>query len=128
MVEQITKGIKVSVETHFEGAFSKNSEVFYAFGYTITITNNSRDTVKLLSRCWTIYDSLNDIEQVTGEGVIGKKPVLQPGNSHQYTSGCLLKSPFGAMNGYYTMINFTSSTQFQVGIPTFKLNSKFNLN
>ena len=128
MAEQITLGIKVEVKTFFEGSFANNNELFYAFGYKISITNTSRDTVKLLSRSWNIYDALNDFEQVTGEGVIGKKPVLMPGENHTYTSGCLLKSPFGAMNGHYTMINFSNSTQFQVIIPTFKLNASFNLN
>ena len=68
----------------------KNYKMHYAFGYTITIENQSKDAVQLTSRHWKIYDSLNDIEQLDGEGVIGKKPVIEPGESHTYNSGCLL--------------------------------------
>ena len=128
MVEQVTKGIRLSVDTYFEGSFTKEGMLFYAFGYKVSITNNSEDTVQLLSRSWDIYDALNIQEKVVGEGVIGQKPVLKPGETHTYSSGCLLRSPFGAMNGYYTMINFTNSAQFQVSIPTFKLSATHLLN
>ena len=128
MVEQVTNGIRVSVETHFEGSFIKNNETFYAFGYHVTIANSSKDTVQLLSRSWFIFDALNTPERVVGEGVIGKKPVLNPRESHTYSSGCLLKSPFGAMRGHYIMINFTTSEQFKVEIPSFNLNAIHILN
>ena len=128
MVEQITKGIRVSVNTYFEGSFTKNEEIFYAFGYRVTITNTSNDTVQLLSRSWSIFDALNHPERVVGEGVIGKKPVLKSKETHTYSSGCLLKSPFGSMKGYYIMINFTTSEQFKVEIPSFNLNAIHILN
>lgn len=128
MVEQITKGIRVSVNTYFEGSFTKNEEIFYAFGYRVTITNTSNDTVQLLSRSWSIFDALNHPERVVGEGVIGKKPVLKSRETHTYSSGCLLKSPFGSMKGYYIMINFTTSEQFKVEIPSFNLNAIHILN
>ena len=128
MVQQVTKGIKISVETTFEGSFYKNYKIQYAFGYTITIENQSKDSVQLNARHWEILDALNNIETVTGEGVIGKKPVLKPGDSHTYTSGCLLTSPFGAMQGHYSMVNFTTTKKFQVTIPTFKLSAPFAIN
>jgi ApaG protein len=128
MVQQVTKGIKISVETTFEGTFYKNYKIQYAFGYTITIENQSKDSVQLYARHWKILDALNNIETVTGEGVVGKKPVLKPGESHTYTSGCLLTSPFGAMQGYYNMVNFTTTKKFQVAIPTFKLSAPFAIN
>ncbi len=128
MVTQITKGIKISVLTGFEGTFFKNHKIHYAFSYEIIIENQSKDSVQLNSRHWEIYDSLNHKEIVDGEGVVGKKPVLKPGEKHIYTSGCLLASPIGAMNGYYTMVNFTSTKSFQVEIPTFKLSAPFALN
>jgi ApaG protein len=84
--------------------------------------------VQLTSRHWEIFDSLNDREFVDGDGVIGKKPVLKPGESHSYSSGCLLASPFGAMKGYFNMINFTSTRSFKVIVPTFKLSAPFALN
>jgi ApaG protein len=128
MVQQVTKGIKISVETSFEGTFYRNYKVQFAFGYKITIENQSKDSVQLNTRHWKIYDALNKIELVDGEGVIGKKPVLKPGESHTYNSGCLLTSPFGAMEGHYNMVNFTNSGKFKVTIPTFKLNAPFALN
>ncbi|TGV03184.1 Co2+/Mg2+ efflux protein ApaG [Flavivirga rizhaonensis] len=128
MVQQITRGIKISVVTTFEGSFYKNYKMQYAFGYTITIENQSKDSVQLNARHWEILDALNNIEIVSGEGVIGKKPVLKPGESHTYTSGCLLTSPFGAMQGHYSMVNFTTTKKFQVTIPTFKLSAPFAIN
>ena len=128
MVQQVTKGIKISVETTFEGTFYKNYKVQFAFGYRVTIENQSKDSVQLNSRHWEILDALNNIETVDGEGVIGKKPVLRPGESHTYNSGCLLTSPFGAMGGHYNMVNFTTAKKFKVVIPTFKLSAPFALN
>ncbi|MEP6260932.1 MAG: Co2+/Mg2+ efflux protein ApaG [Gillisia sp.] len=128
MVQQVTSGIKISVETSFEGSFYKNHKMTFAFGYQITIENQSKDSVQLTSRFWRIKDALNNTEIVQGEGVIGQKPVLKPGESHTYNSGCLLTSPFGSMRGYYNMINFTSSRKFKVSIPSFKLSAPFALN
>lgn len=128
MVQQVTKGIKISVETHFEGAFYKNNKIHYAFRYQITIENQSKDLVQLTSRYWKIKDSLNSDEIVSGEGVVGKKPVIKPGDFHTYSSGCLLLSPFGAMRGYYNMVNFTSTRKFKVKVPTFKLSAPFAMN
>ncbi|MFI1745562.1 Co2+/Mg2+ efflux protein ApaG [Thalassobellus sediminis] len=128
MVQQVTSGIKISVETNYEGSFYKNYKIQYAFAYTVTIENQSKDSVQLNARHWEILDALNNIETVSGEGVIGKKPVLNPGESHTYTSGCLLTSPFGAMQGHYNMVNFTTTKNFEVTIPTFKLSAKFAIN
>ncbi|WP_298536100.1 Co2+/Mg2+ efflux protein ApaG [uncultured Algibacter sp.] len=128
MVQQVTSGIKITVETNFEGSFYKNYKIQYAFGYTITIENQSKDSVQLNARHWEILDALNNIETVDGDGVIGKKPVLKPGESHTYTSGCLLTSPFGAMQGYYSMVNFTTTKKFDVAIPLFKLSAPFAIN
>ena len=128
MITQVTKGIKISVDTSFEGTFFKNYKMHFAFGYTITIENQSDDSVQLTTRHWDIYDALNDMEVVDGEGVIGKKPVIRPGESHTYSSGCLLASPLGAMNGFYTMVNLASAEKFRVYIPTFRLIAPFILN
>ena len=128
MVTQITNGIKVSVESSFEGTYYKESKLHYAFEYSVKIENQSKEMVQLDSRHWVILDSLNEEETVDGEGVIGKKPVLKPGQSHTYTSGCLLASPYGAMYGYYRMINLNSTKKFNVMIPVFKLSAPFSLN
>lgn len=128
MITQITKGIKISVETGFEGVFFKNYKIHFAFGYRITIQNQSKDSVQLVSRHWKIFDALNNTEVVDGDGVIGKKPVIKPGESHSYNSGCLLTSPIGAMKGFYNMVNFTTTRRFRVVVPTFKLWAPFALN
>lgn len=128
MVTQITRGIKISVKTSFEGTYFKNYKLHFAFSYEITIENHSKDSVQLISRHWEIYDSLNQKEIVDGEGVIGKKPVLKPGELYKYSSGCLLASPHGAMDGFFNMVNFTSTKNFKVIVPSFKLNAPFALN
>lgn len=128
MVQQVTSGIKISVETSFEGTFYKNYKMNYAFAYKVTIENQSKDVVQLNSRYWAIKDALDNEQIVEGEGVIGQKPILQPGESHTYTSGCLLTSPFGSMHGYYNMVNFSNTQKFKVYIPTFKLSASFSLN
>lgn len=128
MVQQVTCGVKIMVETTFEGTFYKNYKIHFAFGYKITIENQSKDVVQLNSRYWNVYDALNNLEIVEGEGVVGRKPVLKPGEFHTYNSGCLLTSPFGAMNGYYNMTNLSSTNKFKVFIPSFKLFAPFALN
>ena len=128
MVQQVTSGIKISVVTSYEGSFYKNYKIQFAFGYEVTIENQSKDSVQLNARHWVISDALNNEEIVSGEGVIGKKPVLKPGESYTYNSGCLLTSPFGAMQGYYSMVNFTTTKNFKVTIPTFKLSATFAIN
>ena len=128
MVSQITRGIKISVLTSFEGTYFKNCKIHFAFSYEIKIEDQSKDSVQLTSRHWEIFDSLNDVELVDGEGVIGKKPVLKPGEFHTYSSGCLLSSPYGAMKGYFNMVNFTSTKTFKVIVPTFRLCAPFALN
>ena len=128
MVSQITRGIKISVLTSFEGTYFKNYKIHFVFAYQITIENQSKDSVQLNSRHWEIYDALNNLDTVDGEGVIGKKPVIKPGEAFYYSSGCLLSSPIGAMKGYFSMVNFTSTKTFKVLIPTFKLSAPFAIN
>jgi ApaG protein len=128
MVTQITRGIKISVKTSFEGTYFKNHKMHIAFSYEITIENHSKDSVQLMTRHWEIFDSLNDLEVVDGEGVIGRKPVLKPGESHTYSSGCLLASPYGAMRGSFNMINFTTTRNFRVIVPAFRLSAPYALN
>ena len=128
MVSQITQGIKISVLTTFEGTYFKNHKIHFAFSYEITIENQGKDSVQLISRHWEIFDSLNNIEIVDGEGVIGQKPVLKSGESHTYSSGCLLSSPFGSMKGHFNMVNFTTTKNFKVIVPSFKLSAPFALN
>ncbi len=128
MITQVTRGIKVSIRTSFEGTFFKNYKMHYAYGYTITIENQGKDTVQLVGRHWDILDSLKEPETVDGEGVVGKKPVIKPGKSHTYSSGCLLASPIGAMKGFYNMVSLATAEEFEAEIPTFKFAAPFALN
>jgi len=123
MIEQLTQGIKISVRTEYVGTLNKDGHIQYTFAYTITIENQSKDTVQLISRCWKIKDSLNDPETVMGEAVIGKKPILLSGEKHSYTSGCLLNSTLGAMSGHFYLVNFRTSQKFKVPIPLFNLSA-----
>ena len=128
MVQQVTSGIKISVETNFEGTFYKNYKVHFAFGYKVTIENQSKDVVQLLSRHWKILESISRPQYINGNGVVGKKPIIKPGESHTYQSGSLITSPLGSMTGTYIMINFSTARKFNVDVPSFKLSVPYILN
>lgn len=128
MVQQVTQGIKISVKTFYQGAFIDQGKTQHAFAYSVTIENQSKDTVQLVSRVWKIKDALNNIQLVEGEGVVGKQPILSPGEKHSYTSGCLLYSPMGAMLGHFKLVNFSTSKKFKVPIPLFNLSAPFSMN
>ena len=128
MIQQITKGIKVSVSTNFEGNFINNNKINYAFSYKIKIENNSNDTVQLLTRHWKIIQSNHKTKFINGHGVLGENPIVKPGEFHKYSSGCLITSSIASMSGIYTMINFSKTNKFKVKIPNFKLSVPFVLN
>jgi len=121
MVQQVTNGIKISVETNFEGTCFQNDSKYFSFSYSITIENQSNDSVQLTSRHWEIFDALNSLHIVDGEGVIGMKPVISPKETYTYSSFCNLTSPIGSMKGFFNMINFTTTKNFRVYIPIFQL-------
>src|SRR5690606_42130274 len=91
MTTQITEGVRMSVEQVYQQEYSNPSKQHFMFSYRITIENLGHDIVQLISRHWDIFDSLNDTIQVDGEGVVGEQPILEPGETHQYISGCNLK-------------------------------------
>ncbi len=128
MFQQVTKGIKISVKTSFKNTVYKGYQQYYAFSYYITIENKSKETVKLLERFWVIFDALNNIEYVEGEGVVGETPILQPNDVYNYRSNCFLLSTTGAMGGNYKMINTKTLEEFLVTIPTFQLTTTPTLN
>jgi len=119
--------IKVSVQTEYVATQMVKNEENYVFSYTINIANNSDQSVKLLSRYWLITDGDNKTSTVTGEGVIGKQPVIAPNDSYIYTSGCILKTPVGTMQGHYQMLCGDNNLQ-QVEIPVFGLAQPLILN
>jgi len=92
----------------------------YVFAYTITITNAGNFPAKLLSRHWLITDSNGKVQEVKGEGVIGEQPYLKPGESFRYTSGAMIETPVGVMQGKYLMIS-DSGDNFKASIPKFTL-------
>ena len=128
MIQQVTKGIRISVETRYEGSFLKNSTPNHAFRYLITIENQSKDIVQLIKRHWKIMESTKPTQIVNGPGVVGKKPIMKAGQMVQYESGCILNSPTGAMKGFYTMINHSSTKEFEVEVPVFQVDAPFSLN
>jgi ApaG protein len=92
----------------------------YLFAYTITVTNTGEVTAKLMSRHWIITDADHHVEEVKGAGVVGEQPVLRPGESFEYTSGCPLATPLGSMKGSYQCVA-EDGTNFDVAIPEFLL-------
>ncbi|MEO9476321.1 MAG: Co2+/Mg2+ efflux protein ApaG [Cyclobacteriaceae bacterium] len=128
MVVDITKGIKVSVETEYQHEYSNPAQDHFVFTYQITIENLSDKTIQLLSRHWDIVDLTNPKREVEGEGVIGKQPIIEPGQMHQYVSGCNLKSGLGKMSGFYTMERMVDGQRFSVKIPQFDMVVPFKLN
>ena len=128
MIQQVTKGIRVSVETRYEGSFLKNSISHHSFRYLITIENQSKETVQLIKRYWIINESRKRPQVVEGSGVVGKKPIIKSGQVIQYESDCILNSPTGSMKGHYSMINLSSTNEFKLEIPVFQLETPFSLN
>ncbi|MGF1638415.1 MAG: Co2+/Mg2+ efflux protein ApaG [Cyclobacteriaceae bacterium] len=128
MVTALTKGIKISVETEYQPSYSSPAKHHYVFTYKITIENLSEFGIKLLRRHWYIHDAERPVHQVEGEGVVGLQPILEPGNKHQYVSGCNLLSGIGKMHGSYTMERIMDGKKFKVEIPEFNLIVPFRLN
>lgn len=128
MVTDITEDVKVSVETAYRADYSDPAQSHFVFTYRITIENQGNKTVQLKLRHWEIFDTTYPLKKVDGEGVTGKQPILEPGQSHQYVSGCNLKSGVGKMVGYYTMERISDGYQFKVNIPEFVLINPIKFN
>lgn len=128
MVSLITNGIKVSVETKYEGRLFSKQGPLYVFTYQISIANHSPDTVRLIGRHWFIYDTSDGPSEVSGAGVVGKQPILAPGDEHTYQSGCHLRASIGAMKGYYNMKHMSTNQDFKVKVPTFQFFATPRLN
>ena len=96
--------IDIKVITQYLAAQSSPDSAQYAFAYTVHITNNGEQDVQLIARRWLIVDDNDEVQEVAGEGVIGKKPHISPGQSFHYTSGPMLPTPFGTMRGDDEMV------------------------
>lgn len=112
--------ITISVKTVYLPGRSNPEENRYFFAYTITIQNQGTGQAQLLSRHWIITDADGNRQEVRGEGVVGKQPVLAPGETFEYTSGTFLATPVGTMKGSYQMIGAEGS-MFDADIPEFVL-------
>ncbi|WJV53340.1 Co2+/Mg2+ efflux protein ApaG [Pectobacteriaceae bacterium CE90] len=110
----------IQVQSFYIEAQSEPDEERFVFAYTITIRNLGRHEVKLLGRHWLITNANGRQTEVQGEGVIGLQPVIQPGGEFQYTSGAVLETPLGTMEGHYQMIDHQGD-DFQVPIQVFRL-------
>ncbi len=128
MVTEITQGIKVSVETEYQPAYSSPSQYHYVFTYRITIENRSEYTIQVLRRHWHIFDAGFTPREVEGEGVVGQQPVLEPGQTHQYVSGCNLKSGIGKMMGNYQIERIVDGNKMHIAIPEFMMIAPLRLN
>jgi len=110
----------ISVITKFIPEQSDKVNLKFVFSYTITITNNTKKAFQVLSRYWLITDADGETSTVEGKGIVGEQPHIIPGTSYTYTSGCLLKTPLGTMQGYYQVIDDKQVTRI-IDIPVFQL-------
>ena len=119
--------IKIDIKSEFVPELSNNEDSLFYFSYKVSIHNLGINKVQLLSRHWNIKDGLGRKKAINGEGVIGKKPIIDPGESYKYKSYCPLKTEFGSMDGFYTMKD-EEGNLFKTSIPHFGLISPEKIN
>ena len=124
--EAVTNNVRVEVESQYAPERSQPFQNHWFFHYTVRISNEGDETVQLLSRHWIITDAASHTEEVRGPGVVGEQPVLAPGESFQYTSGCPLKTSTGVMRGTYQMVT-GNGAHFDVEIAAFALHEPYTV-
>jgi ApaG protein len=112
--------IDINARVNYLAEQSDEDDGRFVFAYTITLTNASNTPVQLISRHWIITDSENHVQEVRGKGVVGEQPVLKPGQSFEYSSGTVLATQVGTMQGSYQMLA-EDGTEFEAPIPMFVL-------
>jgi ApaG protein len=112
--------INIEVETNYLDDQSEPREQRYVFAYTITIRNEGEVPAKLLTRHWIITDANGRVQEVRGDGVVGEQPYLKPGQGFRYSSGAVLETPVGTMQGSYQMVA-DDGAKFEAPIPAFRL-------
>ncbi len=115
-----TARVSVHVQSQYVASQSSPDDDRYVFAYTVTIRNLGRSSVQLLGRYWLITNGNGRETEVQGEGVVGEQPLIAPGNEFQYTSGAVIETPMGTMQGHYVMVDEQGDT-FHVEIPVFRL-------
>ena len=124
--EAVTRGIRVHVQSEYAPEKSRPAQNEWFFTYTVRISNEGEEPVRLVTRHWIITDGTGHVEEVRGPGVVGKQPTLKPGESFEYTSGCPLTTPFGVMEGTYQMV-WESGELFDVKIAPFTLSEPYTV-
>ena len=124
--EAVTNNVRVEVEARYAAEQSQPFKNKWFFHYTVRITNEGDETVQLLSRHWIITHGDGHVDEVRGPGVVGEQPVLAPGESFQYTSGCPLKTPTGTMHGTYQMVT-EDGDHFDAEIASFTMNEPYTI-
>jgi ApaG protein len=127
MSSALTNGIRVTVSSSYVAAHSTPKTHRYVFAYTVRIANEGTETAQLKSRHWIITHGNGKVEQVRGPGVVGEQPTLRPGEHFEYTSGCVLETPRGSMEGTYQMVR-SDGFQFDAAIARFDLTLPYTLN
>ncbi len=122
MYEKITRDINIKVRPFFLEEQSEPERNHFVWAYRVKILNQGGETVQLINRHWRITDKLGRMQEVKGPGVVGEQPILKPGESYNYTSGCPLETPSGIMVGHYEMTTLEGN-RFLVEIPAFSLDS-----
>ena len=120
MYRAITRNIQVTATPRYVAERSEPEQGRYFWAYTIEVANLGTETVQLKARHWIITDANNEVQEVRGLGVVGQQPLLKPGESFEYTSGCTLQTPVGTMKGSYQMLGEDGS-RFDAEIPEFVL-------
>lgn len=120
MTEEKRYEISVSAAPQYVAEQSEPARGNYVFAYTISIENIGTVAAQLISRHWIITDASGQVQEVRGLGVVGRQPLLQPGEKFVYTSGCQLETPVGTMHGSYQM-TAVDGMQFEARIPEFTL-------
>ncbi len=127
MSEAVTQGIRVTVRSQYLPERSSPRTRQFVYAYTVRIGNQGQEPAQLKTRHWIITDGNGNVQEVRGDGVVGQQPLLAPGESFEYTSGCVLETPHGTMRGSYQMVR-PGGEQFDAEIAPFLLAVPHSLN
>lgn len=120
-MNELADTVRVDVEPAYRADESSPDEKRFVFSYTITVHNHSSQSVQLLARYWKITQGSGKVQEVRGKGVVGKQPMIAPGQSFRYTSRAVLDGPVGVMEGSYTCVDTAAQRPFEVAIAPFRL-------
>jgi ApaG protein len=125
--EAISRNVRIRVECEYLPERSAPPQSQWFFAYRIRIANEGVETIQLLTRHWVITDATGKVQEVSGDGVVGEQPIIEPGQVYEYSSGCPLTTPFGSMRGEYQMIT-RRGEPFDAMIPAFVLRVPGSMN